>query len=91
MTGANYQAVLNLLQPQSANQVYCGPVQLAPDSTFIAYVPTPAERVGDFSQFGPPLIDPNTGNAFPNNTIPSTKLPGAAPGVFAWRIRSKVT
>jgi hypothetical protein len=91
MSQANYQTVLNLPVPQSVNQIYCGPVQLVAGSSFIAYVPTAAERSGDFSQFAMPLTDPNSGNPFPNNAIPAAELPGAANGVFAWRIRSKVS
>lgn len=90
MTGANYQTVFNLPLPQSVSQVYCGPVQLVADSTFIAYVPSAAERNGDFSQFKPQLTDP-TGNPIPSNKIPPGELPGAATGVFAWRIRSKLS
>jgi hypothetical protein len=91
MSLANFKALSTLPLPGPANQVYCGPVTLVDGSTFIAYVPTPAERMGDFSQFAMPLTDPNSGNPFPNNTIPATELPGTANGVFAWRIRSKVS
>jgi len=91
MSAASYQTLTNLPVPQSVNQVYCSAVQLAANSSYIAYVPTSAERTGDFSQFGLPLNDPNTGNPFPSNKIPQAELPaGASDGVFAWRIRSKV-
>jgi hypothetical protein len=43
-----------------------------------AFVPTAAEKVGDFSQTNPncaPIpIDPLTGNAFPGNVIPADRL-----------------
>lgn len=37
-------------------------------------VPTQAERSGDFSALGVPLIDPATGRPFSGNKIPSTNL-----------------
>jgi hypothetical protein len=37
------------------------------------YVPTVAEMNGDFSQSGTTIIDPTTGNPFPNNQIPMTR------------------
>ncbi len=44
------------------------------ESLTIAFVPTTAERNGDFSAVSTPLTDPNTGLPFPNNQIPSTLL-----------------
>jgi hypothetical protein len=44
----------------------------------IAFVPTAAERRGDFSQLGRPIIDPVTRQAFPNNQIPASRLSGPA-------------
>ncbi|MDQ6704764.1 MAG: TonB-dependent receptor, partial [Acidobacteriota bacterium] len=38
----------------------------------VAFVPTPAERGGDFSEIAAPLRDPATGMPFPNNQIPSS-------------------
>ncbi|MGH9325404.1 MAG: TonB-dependent receptor domain-containing protein [Terriglobia bacterium] len=38
----------------------------------IAFVPTPAERAGDFSAVSTPLINPATGAAFPSNFISPT-------------------
>ncbi len=35
---------------------------------------TPAERAGDFSALGTPIIDPQTGQPFPNNQIPSSRI-----------------
>jgi hypothetical protein len=40
----------------------------------IAFVPTAAERRGDFSATTTPIIDPLTGRQFPNNQIPADRL-----------------
>lgn len=37
-------------------------------------VPTQAQRNGDFSALGTPIIDPMTGKPFPGNTIPMSRL-----------------
>ena len=46
--------------------------------TFLAATPTAAMRAGDFSaeaaRIGEPIIDPTTGNPFPNNQIPASRL-----------------
>ena len=82
-----FQTAITL--PDLVNQLYCDTVTLAPNLSVIAYVPSAAERNGDFSHFAKPLIDPRTGDPFANNTIPPSELPtGATPGIFAWRIRS---
>jgi hypothetical protein len=39
-----------------------------------AFVPTAAERQGDFSALGRPLIDPETRQPFPNNQIPLSRF-----------------
>ncbi len=70
--------------PQFPNEHYCAEVELAPGVLAVAYVPSVAERAGDFSSFGAPIIDPLTGMAFPNNIIPANRLPST----YAWRIRS---
>jgi hypothetical protein len=44
----------------------------------IAFVPTAAERQGDFSGLGKPIIDPQTGEPFPGNKIPSERFSQAA-------------
>jgi predicted phage baseplate assembly protein len=51
-----------------------------------AYVPTAAERQGDFSAFADLLKDPDTQRQldFPDGTIPTTRFDE----VFAWRIAS---
>jgi hypothetical protein len=68
--------------PNQPNQKFCDPVELAPGLFAIAYVPTPSERLGDFSSFGVPLIDPFTNFSFLNNIIPGSRLGDP----HAWRI-----
>ncbi len=43
-------------------------------STILSHVPTPAEKRGDFSARETPLIDPQTGQPFPGNIIPQSRL-----------------
>ncbi len=43
-------------------------------STILSHVPTPAEKRGDFSSQETPLIDPLTGQPFPGNIIPQSRL-----------------
>ena len=44
----------------------------------VTFVPTAAERTGDFSTFSKKLTDPLTGQPFPNNVIPANRLSPAA-------------
>ena len=44
----------------------------------VAFVPTAAERVGDFSSLSTQLIDPVTHQPFPNNQIPSDRISPSA-------------
>jgi hypothetical protein len=67
--------------PSATNQRYCGPVELMPGLAAIAYVPSPAERSGDFSPFAGILVDPLThsfdplrGSPFPGGRIPASRL-----------------
>ena len=61
-------------------------VQLAPSRYFSnVYIPTPAERVGDYSSFTGRLIDPLTGMPFPGNIIPVPRLFGTN-SLYAFRI-----
>ncbi|MGH9397250.1 MAG: TonB-dependent receptor domain-containing protein [Terriglobia bacterium] len=39
-----------------------------------AFPPTQAERGGDFSASGKPIVDPETGNPFPGNIIPKDRI-----------------
>ncbi|MGH9672571.1 MAG: BACON domain-containing protein, partial [Bryobacteraceae bacterium] len=74
---------LNLVPlPNSFNTAFCSPVELAPGQFFDAYVPTQAERMGDFSSFAAVLLDPRTGQPFPGGMIPINRLGDP----FAWRI-----
>lgn len=43
-----------------------------------ATVPTLQMRQGDFSQFSKPIVDPLTGEPFPNNQIPASRLSSTA-------------
>ena len=79
-----FQSQLSLLPvPSQPNQQFCTLVQLGPNLLAWAYVPTAAERTGDFSQFQGVLLNPLANSTpFPNNIIPESLIPG----VFAWRI-----
>jgi len=49
------------------------------DRQFFVQAPSAALRTGDFSEFGPGITDPDTGDPFPNNRIPQSRLdPNAA-------------
>lgn len=94
MTGANFATATQKLPVSdvTVGKIYCQPVQMGPGTLAYAYVATAAERLGNFSAFGAPILDPLTGAAFPGNQIPASRLPSpsatASPGVFAWRVRS---
>ncbi len=73
----------NLPLPAFANQTFCGQVQLAPQQYYTnVYVPTAAERAGNYNPFTGLLVNPSTNQPYPNGVIPATQL-GA---VYAWRI-----
>ena len=75
--------------PDGRQQI-CDPLQLAPGFYANAFVPTAAERSGDFSPFADALLDPATGQPFPGGIIPPSRWDPADPNnptpVFAWRI-----
>ncbi len=76
-------AVQSVPLPSVSNERFCNPVTLETNYTVPAYVPTAAERVGDFSAYaGLTLIDPQTHQPFSNNMIPINELDS----VFVWRI-----
>jgi hypothetical protein len=79
---ANYVQMTGLPLPTEVNEVFCGTVTLASGYSVIAYVPTAAERDGDFSAFSGLLIDPNSQAPFPGGYIPVSDFPDP----FAWRI-----
>jgi hypothetical protein len=91
---ADLQTLLQQLPssaPDSPNQVYCSPVELAPGFYGQAYVPTNdnaeeetnGERSGNFSAFEGLLVDPQTGTP-----IEGGQLGFPPTDVFAWRIVS---
>lgn len=67
--------------PTGTNQQYSDQVELAAGFYASAYVPTAAERQGDFSDFAGLLVDPDTNLPFPGGRIPDTRLST----LFAWR------
>ena len=74
--------------PAYKNQQFCGTVTLAPGYTAAAYVPTAAERAGDFNPFAGLLLDPLANNTpFPGGMIPASRLPSP----MAWRIAANLT
>ncbi len=83
MSLANFTVYQNLPLPAGPNQMFCGTVQLSPGIPVAAYVPTAAERTGNFSAFAGLLVDPsNSGSLFSGGVIPSSRIPGT----LAWRI-----
>ncbi len=87
MSLANYAQVNNIPLPSFPNQQFCGLVNLAPSVFAQAYVPTAAEKSGDFSEFGGLLLDPTTGQPFPGGIIPASRLPDP----WAWRASTVTT
>lgn len=53
---------------------YQGTILRAAPAGRIAFVPTAAERQGDFSGITAPILDPATNQPFPNNMIPADRL-----------------
>jgi hypothetical protein len=83
MTSANYSTYQALPLPAGPNQQFCGTVFLAAGTPVAAYVPTAAERTGNFSAFTGLLLDTDaSGSPFPGGVIPNSRIPGT----FAWRI-----
>lgn len=76
---------LAVIPPSTAtNQLFCdASIQLAAQQFYPSvYVPSAAERSGNFSAFSGLLVDPASNQAFPGGVIPTNRL-GA---VFAFRI-----
>jgi hypothetical protein len=84
LVGGTTQVLQSVPLPNQLNQQFCNPVTLETNYTVPAYVPTAAERVGDFTAYaGLALVDPANGAPFPTpNVIPANRLGS----VFAWRI-----
>lgn len=86
ITAASYSELSSSLPlPSFPNQTFCVPIQLAPGFYVTAYVPTAAERLGNFSAYlaAPPntqLYNPVGGAPYNDNQIP------LGSGVFAWHI-----
>ena len=71
-----YSSFLSLVPlPGAPNELFAdASIQLAPGVYFTGvYVPTAAERMGDFSSFAGVLIDPLTHVPFSSNLIPPTR------------------
>ena len=47
-------------------------------------VPTSAARTGDFSSLSTPIIDPETGQPFPGNLIPASRIDPSAASLLAY-------
>ncbi len=67
------------------NQQICDPVELAPGLYANAYIPTLAERNGDFSAFAASYPDPFNNPNLPN-PFKGAQIPLGQTDVFAWRI-----
>jgi uncharacterized protein (TIGR03437 family) len=69
----------------SINQEFCNAqVQLAPQQSYPnVYVPTAAERAGNFSAFAGLLVNPATNQPYQNGIIPVSQLGNP---YYAWRI-----
>ena len=63
------------------DQRFCGLVELVPGFEAEVYVPTRAEKRGDFSTYAEPIIIPSTGRPFADNQIIGVN------SIFVWRIR----
>ena len=63
------------------DQRFCGLVELVPGFEAEVYVPTRAEKRGDFSTYAEPIIIPSTGRPFADNQIIDVN------SIFVWRIR----
>ncbi len=58
-------------------------LQEAQGQTQLGTVPTPAVRAGNLSSLGTTVVDPFTGQPFPNNTIPASLISPYAADVLA--------
>jgi hypothetical protein len=72
--------------PKIGNQRFCVQVELAPGFYADAYVPSVAEKRGEFSDFAGMLINPKTAFPLPNGGIDVETFNET--GLFAWRVSS---
>jgi uncharacterized protein (TIGR03437 family) len=82
MTLTAFAGYGSLPVPAFANQKFCSLLQIGPNVLAWPYVPSAAERIGDYSSFPAPLTDPLTNAPFAANIIPASRLPG----VMGWRV-----
>jgi hypothetical protein len=85
---SDYMKLGNLVPlPSTSNEQFCSLVNIAPGISAQVYVPTSAERVGDFSPFAGLLLDPASGSVnattgevssglipFPGGIIPASRM-----------------
>ncbi len=85
-------ALVSIPLPTSPNEMFSNAlVGLAPGVFYSdVFLPTAAQRAGDFSSFSQPLIDPLTGTQFPANLIPASLLFGNN-GFFAFEVGPSTT
>ncbi|HUK48331.1 MAG TPA: hypothetical protein VLW06_12090 [Terriglobales bacterium] len=98
MSSAGVSSLGNIPLPNATNQQFCDTVPLSSSARYFAYVPTVAERAGNFSEFSGIIYDPTVGPSakysggaisnLPGNCSSGCPLtPAGLPtGVFAWRI-----
>lgn len=82
LAAASVQPFRDLRLPSTTDERFCRDVVLGPSYTGPAYVPTQAEKAGDFSKMPVVIVDPLTGQPFPRNRIPPERFPS----VVGWRI-----
>ncbi len=62
-------------------------LRIRQDQIFNSAVPPPAMLQGDFSSLAKPIIDPTTGEPFPNNQIPADRFDAAATSFFPYLLQ----
>ena len=78
-----FAALRSLPAPADGQQFSDSSIELAPGQFFSnVYVPTAAELEGNFQDFGGAVIDPFSGQPFPGNLIPTSRLGG----IYAFRV-----
>lgn len=85
MSLGNYKNLGLVPLPNMDNNRFCDTVPLSPTARYFAYVPTAAERSGDFSAFSGLIYDP-TSSCTPSCAFYTGGIIAPGTGVFAWRI-----